>query len=185
MARDGTRPRELVGPSVPECSCTLSGPARWSPDGTRIAFAIRTGDTESRIYVMGVDGSGLHRLTDETGPGIELDPTWSPMGDRIAFDRWLGDAADRQVRPIGVVSAAGGPVESVGVAPAADGALIEWSPDGRTIVSLPKTLIDAYTTYPDATGSVARPVLIDAGDGSSRQLDWSVGSVASWQRRTP
>jgi Tol biopolymer transport system component len=186
MARDGSRARELVGPTSHSCSCTLAGPARWSPDGQSIALAIHLEGAGTRIVVMGADGTGLRPLTDETGSWIEEDPTWSPLGDRIAFNRWQrDDTGDWQVRPIGIVAATGGHVESVGVAPAADGALIEWSPDGRSILSLPKTLIDAYASYPDATGSVARPVIINVDDGSARPIDWSVGSIASWQRQAP
>ena len=185
MASDGSRASELVGPTSRPCSCAVAGPARWSPDGRTIAFTIRLDNAESRIYLIGIDGTRLRRLTDETGPWIEQDPIWSPLGDRIAFNRWYGEPGDRQSRPIGIVTATGGPVESAGVAPAAGGALIEWSPDGLWILSLPKTLIDGFASYPDGTGSVARPVLIDVADGSSRQIDWSVGSIASWQRLSP
>ena len=108
---------------------------------------------------------------------------WSPHGDRIAFNRWQRDGTgDWQVRPthrdrrwrprLG------------GVAPAADGAPIDWSPDGRSIPSLPKTSIDAYGVAPDATGSVARPVIIDVADGFSRRST-GAASVASWQRQAP
>ena len=186
MARDGSHPRQLIGPTAQQCSCTLAGPARWSPDGQAIAFAIRLDAAETRTFVMAADGSGLHRLTDDTGAWIEDDPTWSPTGDRIAVNRWQrDDAGDWQVRPIGIVPASGGHAEPVGVAPAAKGALIEWSPDGRSILSLPKTVIDGYKAYPNGTGSVAKPVIIDIENGSSTQLDWSVGSVASWQRQAP
>lgn len=186
MAGDGSRRRELVGPTAGPCSCVVAGPARWSPDGRWIAFALRLDREESRVFVLRADGTGLRGLTSETGSSIEGDPTWSPLGDRIAFNRWQrDDAGDWQARPIGIVAVTGGPVESVGVAPAAEGALIEWSPDGRAILSLPKTLVDAYTSYPNGTGSVARPVIIDVSAGSSRQLDWSVGSVATWQRQAP
>lgn len=185
MARDGSRPRQLVGPTADACACRLAGPARWSPDGQMIAFAVRLDGIDSRIFVMNADGTGLHRLTDEDGPWIEADPAWSSAGDRIAFNRWHDDAGAAEIRPIGIVGVAGGDVQSIGVAPAADGALIEWSPDGRSILSLPKTLIDAYISYPNGTGSVARPVILGVDDGSSRLLDWSVGSVASWQRQAP
>ena len=185
MARDGSRARMLAGPPAETCSCAVAGPARWSPDGRMIALAIRLDEQESRLYVMDADGTELRRLTDEAGPGIEEDPIWSPLGDRIAFNRWQRDGGDWQVRPIGIVAVEGGPVQPVGVAPAAEGALIEWSPDGRSILSLPKTLIDAYASYPNGTGSVARPVIIDIADGALREFDWSVGSIASWQRRQP
>ena len=101
MARDGSRARALVGPNGGICSCTLAGPARWSPDGAD-AFAIRINGDESRIFVMAADGSRLRRLTDEPGAWMEDDPVWSPHGDRIAFNRWQRDGTgDWQVRPIG------------------------------------------------------------------------------------
>jgi hypothetical protein len=70
----------------------------------------------------------------------------------------------------------------VGVAPASEGALIQWSPDGSTILSLPATLVDAFSRSPNADGSVARPVRLDPTSGAAHQFDWSVGSAASWQR---
>ena len=52
----------------------------WSPDGRRIAFqtVIR-----SEIYVVGVDGTGLRRLTSNRAR--DSGPAWSPDGRRIAF----------------------------------------------------------------------------------------------------
>ena len=63
------------------------GPA-WSPDGSRIAFAFQDTrfETYSHIYVIGVDGSGLHRLTSvkDRGDGVVRtaalvsNPSWQP-----------------------------------------------------------------------------------------------------------
>jgi TolB protein len=56
--------------------------ARWSPDGTQIAFsALRGGRT--RVYVMDANGGSLRAVTD-TG-GNDNDPAWSPDGTQIAF----------------------------------------------------------------------------------------------------
>src|SRR5688572_1833212 len=53
---------------------------RWSPDGTRIAFA-----TTEAVYVMGADGRGLRRLVSEPH---DLALSWSPDGSRVA---WVGN----------------------------------------------------------------------------------------------
>jgi Tol biopolymer transport system component len=182
----GSEARPLVGPMIRPCECTVAGSARWSPDGQRVAFPIRVNGDESRLFVMDADGTDLRPLTDETGPWRESDPAWSPVGDLIAFDRWQrDDAGDWQVRAIAIVPSVGGEVRSVGVAPASEGALIEWAPDGRAILSLPRRLADGSISYPGTAGAVARPVVIDVADGSSRQIPWSVGSAASWQRSAP
>ncbi len=57
----------------------------WSPDGREIAFSsTRDGDGAwSDIYVIGADGQGLRRLTDELWSGFS--PAFSPDGKRIAY----------------------------------------------------------------------------------------------------
>jgi TolB protein len=53
----------------------------WSPDGRRIAFWSYA-PTQSSLYVMNADGSGLRRLPV---PGIIVRQVWPPDGQRIAF----------------------------------------------------------------------------------------------------
>jgi len=61
----------------------------WSPDGQRIAFAsnrhVPSGDLaeELDIYLIGKDGSGLTRLTDD--PAAATEPAFSPDGKRLYF----------------------------------------------------------------------------------------------------
>jgi TolB protein len=58
--------------------------ASWSPDGDEIAFAAtRDEPGNSEIYVMRRDGTNIRRLTHH--PAIDVSPTWSPTGRRIAF----------------------------------------------------------------------------------------------------
>ena len=58
--------------------------ASWSPDSTHIAFAsTRDQPGNAEIYVMRRDGTNIRRLTHH--PAIDVSPTWSPTGRRLAF----------------------------------------------------------------------------------------------------
>jgi Tol biopolymer transport system component len=53
------------------------GTPTWSPDGRRIAFVSDRSnrvDHENEIWVVGVDGDGLERLT--TNDVWDLEPAW-------------------------------------------------------------------------------------------------------------
>src|SRR5262245_7461062 len=69
-----------------------AGQPDWSPDGTKIAFvndyacSSKSGQgkaCKSDIFVMNEDGGSITQLTFKFGNN--LDPHWSPEGDKIAF----------------------------------------------------------------------------------------------------
>lgn len=61
-------------------------------DGRTVLFSYRPGGTETfHLYTIGVDGSGLRRLTD--GPFDDIEPAWLPDGDIVFVSarsrRWV------------------------------------------------------------------------------------------------
>ena len=88
---------------------------------TQIAYTQR-GDDSQDIWVMNLDGSGKKRL----GPGGN--PTWSPDGKRIAFDKTVDDNTDIYHMD----AADGGNVTRVTTDAARDHGPT-WSPDGSMI----------------------------------------------------
>src|SRR5829696_3621540 len=76
MNADGTCQTNLTNNPLGDWS-----PA-WSPSGKQIAFARFFDNNQfTDIAIINIDGSGLKRLTHESGEY----PAWSPDGTRIAF----------------------------------------------------------------------------------------------------
>ena len=75
---DGTQSRRLT-----ELGGVVQGPA-WAPDGRRLAFSSNAGERAYAIHVVGIDGTGVRRLTSGEDA---FDPDWSPDGATIAFSR--------------------------------------------------------------------------------------------------
>lgn len=98
-----------------------------SPDGSRIVFdGQMPGDANDDIFVMNSDGSGLRRLTSDSGNNDY--PAWSPDGRQIAF------VSDRTgVEQVFVMRADGTRPAQLTFAPVAHDEVPDWRPDGRQI----------------------------------------------------
>ncbi len=109
---------------------------RWSPDGTRIAFAGQVSSEPSKVYIVPAAGGPTTALTHgESGPQGDIDPSWSPDGNTLLFsgspseDR---DSPDKVV--LRMVDCKTGHISMV---PRSEGLWSpHWSPDGRTIAAL-------------------------------------------------
>jgi Tol biopolymer transport system component len=115
----------------------------WSPDGTRIAFVSdRDGDPD--VYVMDANGSNPVQLTRDqslvlislyalTNRLVDLWPSWSPDGDRVAFassrHSWHSTILDFNIYTI---SADGSDLRKV-TEDGEWGSWPSWSPDGIRI----------------------------------------------------
>ena len=96
--RGGTRQLYAVNPidgttrAVTTDSRQNLDPA-WSPDGSSIAYAVKTSrfSVVSHIYLLDPSGQ-RHQLT--TKQAVDRSPAWSPDGTRIAFSRSSGTGGD-------------------------------------------------------------------------------------------
>jgi Tol biopolymer transport system component len=106
-------------------STRIEGPARFSPDGSRIAFAsFRSGGPE--IWVASRDGSGLRQVTSLGAPELVVG-AWSPDGRWIVFDAAIAGNSD-----IYVVGTDGGQLRRLTSEPSID-ATPSWSRDGNKV----------------------------------------------------
>ena len=127
----------------------------WSPDGSKIAYA-SPGDILcppgrglrcSGLSIMNADGSGQHRVPNTDGGEY---PTWSPDGERIAFNSNL--SGDHVMYIVHIDGSHVVDLSGVG-----EGWQVDWSPDGRSILFTserdhPDHYTDIYVMRPDGSG---------------------------------
>lgn len=103
-----------------------------SPDGRFVAFLwARTGDASPRLFIRNLETGEQTEIS--SAPGHHSSPAWSPDGRRIAFLRIGPKSTEVVIAPHG-----GGPERILTqISPPAygfDQRLMDWSPDGRTLV---------------------------------------------------
>lgn len=154
----------------------LVGGAKYSPDGSRIAFDRTEGEEphyQKDIYIMNADGSNLHNVTN-TQDWIELEPDWSPDGSRIVF---RGRPLVNEYSKVHIMNADGSgrilltDVNNSNRSP-------RWSPDGQRIAFVSywegsggywKDKGDIYVINIDGSGLIN---LTNRGEGFSSPV-WS------------
>jgi len=123
---DGSNQRLLVTVPIGD----LLQQIRWSPDGKKLLYVhwitVDDMDVKSEIYLVDVEDGTIINLTNT--PDIdEIDPAWSPDGQRIAFTTYSPFCQMRIMDAAGsnVVKLADGVIGGLGSS---------WSPDGKKIV---------------------------------------------------
>src|SRR5438874_5378047 len=113
--------------------------AQISPDGDRIAFAVKTANEErdgyrGAIWLAPFDGS-RQALQITAGTAHDSMPRWSPDGRRLAFTSDRGETPKGRKRPprnVFVLDLDGGEARQL-TRFADDCSDLTWSPDGRTL----------------------------------------------------
>ena len=124
-------------------------PGRFSPDGSKVAFASNRGSESLELWVAASDGSNPQQLTSFGAASGMLVGGWSPDGKRVLFDTAIDGNHD-----VYVISVDGGQPVKLTTSPSID-LLADWSPDGRWIY---------YTS--GNSGVVSNIWRIPAGGGS-------------------
>ncbi len=144
--------------AAPDCADNPSPPPA-SATG-EIAFSADV-LADSEIQVMHADGIGIQRLTSSLG--VDMKPTWSPYGSRIAF-RSQRDGNDE----IYVMNPDGSCQRNL-TNSAVDDRSPAWSPDGRTIA------FDHF--FNDTVQDVG---LMDIDGSDLRAVTTSSGEYPAW-----
>jgi hypothetical protein len=138
--------------SVPVPVPGFVGVPSWSPDGSRIVFAVNSFDAQSSeggnwdIYVANADGTDPVRLTTDR---VDHSPTWSPDGTKIAYV--YGYGGDQQIR---VMNADGSGVQEL-TSDHGFHSSPAWSPGGSQIayVAFDGTNSNIYVMNSDGSDS--------------------------------
>jgi dipeptidyl aminopeptidase/acylaminoacyl peptidase len=148
-------------------------PPAWSPDGRRLAVVITAAKyrasglpTPPGLWVVNVDGSGAHHVSDTAiGPAA-----WDPSGTKITF--LAQDQPTSPTMSIDTVAAAGGEPTVLATVPTAQfntTSPLSFSPDGTTILFTETNAVAAPGSQVlaiPATGGTPR-VLLNAAPPAS------------------
>jgi TolB protein len=139
-----------------------------SPDGTEVAYALRTPRGDADLYVSKLDGSDRRDITNN--PAIDTSPTWSPSGRQIAF---VSDRVQRGAGQIFICDADGSNLQRI-AKEGGDADSPAWSPDGKWLAFHWKPHMSiGYDLFlaEVSTGKITNQ--LTSGNGSSESPSWA------------
>ncbi|MBN1679897.1 MAG: PD40 domain-containing protein [Anaerolineae bacterium] len=155
-------------------------PVRWSPDSTALALVgqpylvlrdtdLGIADFKNQVYTNITDDNFEGNIFPDAAPGttIDIQPTWSPDGSKIAIERQtLGEEGDFSNATITIIDVKTGEARDVANLPGHEtyefdsGSVIslDWSPDGTTLA------VGVLHTRPDPVYDGVWLLDIDSGE---------------------
>jgi Tol biopolymer transport system component len=167
MNRNGSDQRRITFDNVFEYG------ARWSPDGTRIAFYSPGPGRFPQIFLLSANGvvqlTGTGPLTD-TGAGAQF-PHWSPDGKRIVFQTTPVVNGRFVYRNIFVINVDGTGLTKLTNSSTYQNRRPAWSPDGTRIAFSSNRDGNDEIYVMNADGS--NPIRLTHDVHSNQAPDWS------------
>jgi TolB protein len=138
--------------------------AEYSPDGSQVAFAMNghydndpMSDYEANnIFVMDADGTDVTQLTFQDFPNGDIQPTWSPDGNQIAYLHTTASSQDVYVMD------ADGDNQTPVTATAGNEYSPVWSPDGELVaVELGSEIVTVDVDSPTTVANLTMTTVQD------------------------